>query len=103
MRASTKSLTAALAAMLTLAACSSTGPVGAACLDSGRNAASAALCSCVQQVADRTLSRSDQAMAASFFEDPQAAQDVRQSDNPSLEAFWLRYRAFSSAAERSCR
>lgn len=79
------------------------GDVGNACMAAGRSAANPALCSCVQQVANTHLSRSDQRRAASFFEDPQLAQDTRQSDNPQLESFWGRYRTFSSAAERVCR
>lgn len=94
-----------LAVALVLAACGTGGggTVGGACLAADRSAASPALCGCIQRVADATLSGADQRRAATFFEDPQLAQDTRQSDNPGLEAFWLRYRAFSDAAERSCR
>ncbi|RYH02261.1 arginine transporter [Salipiger sp. IMCC34102] len=79
------------------------GEVGKACMASGRSAANPALCSCVQQTANQNLSRRDQKLAASFFEDPQKAQDIRQSDNPGNEAFWLRYKEFSNRAQRVCR
>ena len=79
------------------------GDVGQACMASGRSAANPALCSCVQQAANMTLSGRDQKLAATFFEDPQRAQDVRQSDNPGNEAFWARYKVFTSNAQRICR
>lgn len=79
-----------------------TGPIGNACMDADRSAANPALCSCVQSVADQTLSGSEQRRAAGFFEDPDKAQAARTSDNASTEAFWDRYRAFSDAARRSC-
>ncbi len=89
-------------ALVTLAACAGSGTVGGACLAAGRSGASPALCSCIQRVADATLSGADQRRAATFFEDPQLAQDARQSSSPATEAFWRRYRAFSESAERSC-
>ncbi len=94
-----------IGALATMASCGPrvSGAVGTACIDAGRSAASPALCSCVQQVADQTLSRREQSRAAEFFADPQMAQDTRQSDNSSNEAFWLRYKAFSEQATRSCR
>lgn len=89
---------------LTLA---TTGPAEAkrierACLNSDRRAANPPLCRCIQRVADQVLTRSDQRLASKFFSDPQRAQDVRQSDRASHEAFWLRYKAFGSTAEAIC-
>jgi len=86
------------------AACSAgvNGELAKACIDADRSAASPRLCSCVQQVANQSLSNSDQALAVKFFADPQLAQDTRQSDNRSSEAFWQRYRAFANAARRQC-
>ncbi len=49
-----------------------------------------------------TLDGRDQRLAARFFRDPNMAQQVRQSDRRSDESFWLRYRAFGSAAESYC-
>ena len=79
-----------------------TGPVKSACEQAGRNAASDRLCGCVQAVADRTLGRRDQQRAARFFDDPQEAQVVRQSDRRGDEAYWRRYRTFVTAAELRC-
>lgn len=93
-----------LAALLALAACGGgvSGEIGQACMSGGRSAANAALCSCVQQAANQSLSGADQRRAATFFEEPQLAQDTRQSDRPQDEAFWLRYRAFSERATAMC-
>ncbi len=79
-----------------------TGDISRACLEADRRAASPALCSCVQQVANQSLSGRDQARAANFFEDPQLAQDTRQSDNRGDERFWDRYRAFTDLASEIC-
>ena len=56
-----------------------------------------------QQVANQTLSRSDQRLAASFFRDPHKAQVVRMSKRDADNAFWARYKAFTGAAEAYCR
>jgi hypothetical protein len=74
-----------------------------ACLKSDRNGAGRALCGCIQDVADLTLSTRDQKLAARFFADPQKAQDIRQSDRRSYELFWERYKEFGEAAEEFCR
>lgn len=79
-----------------------TGDISRACLEADRRAASPALCSCVQQVANQSLSGSDQARAVTFFENPQLAQDTRQSDRRSDERFWDRYRAFTDLAAEIC-
>lgn len=78
------------------------GPIDRACMASNRSARSPRLCSCIQRVADQTLSRSDQRVAAKFFRDPQRAQDIRQSDSQAHEIFWRKYRAFGEAAAASC-
>ena len=94
-------------ALTVLAACGGgarvSGDISEACMSGGRSSASPALCSCVQQVANQTLSGADQRRAASFFDEPQLAQDTRQSDRASDEAFWGRYKAFAAAAEQVCR
>lgn len=87
---------AALAAPMALA-----GPIERACNTSGR-ATDPRLCTCIQQAADLTLTRRDQTRAAKFFRDPHEAQEVRQSDRRSDEAFWQRYRAFGDTAEAFC-
>ena len=80
-----------------------TAPVEAAaikkaCMASDRKA-NPRLCACIQSAADRTLTRKDQRLAASFFRDPDRAQEVRQSDRRSDEVFWKRYRTFGETAE----
>ncbi|MGJ8623229.1 MAG: arginine transporter [Yoonia sp.] len=94
-------------ALATVAACGggsrgATGDISNACLAADRRAANPALCSCVQQVANQSLSGRDQTRAAAFFADPQLAQDTRQSDRPGDERFWQRYKAFTELATQVC-
>jgi hypothetical protein len=95
-------------ALASVAACGggsgrgATGEISQACVEADRRAASPALCSCVQQVANQTLSGSDQARVVGFFKDPQLAQDTRQSDRIGDELFWGRYRAFTDLATQIC-
>ncbi len=77
------------------------GTIEKACNNSPRNA-TRATCSCIQQVADVRLSNGDQRQAAKFFQNPQLAQDTRQSDNAAKERFWLRYKAFGLSAAKQC-
>ncbi|TQS71555.1 hypothetical protein ERN12_11045 [Rhodobacteraceae bacterium] len=77
------------------------GAMDNACMKAGR-ASNNGLCSCIQKVADMTLSGGDQRRAAGFFHDPDEAQQVRQSDRPSDEDFWQRYKNFVAAAEGYC-
>ena len=79
------------------------GPMSKACLASDRKARSKALCGCVQAVANRELSAGDQRIAASFWKDPQRAQDMRQSDNARHEKFWRGYKAYGQQVERLCK
>jgi len=78
------------------------GVISEACLEADRRAASPALCGCIQQVANQALSNSDQTRAATFFAEPQLAQDTRQSDRRSDERFWERYRAYADLASEIC-
>ncbi len=90
---------------ITLAACGSgrvSGEVGQACLAANRSAASPVLCSCIQGVANESLSGADQRRAASFFAEPDLAQSTRQADGRASEAFWDRYTAFADRARSSC-
>ena len=73
-----------------------------ACLGSERQA-SRALCHCIQQAADATLTRGDQRRAASFFADPHQAQVTRMSGSPADESFWRSYLNFSRTAQAYCR
>ena len=96
-----KLITLSLTAIL-LAGTVHAGAIERACKRSDRAAGKQALCNCIQQVADVTLDRRDQRMAAKFFKDPHMAQEIRQSDRSSHEVFWKKYRAFGSAAETYC-
>lgn len=89
-----------LVAMGTSAA--NAGTIERACLSSGRRAANGAVCGCIQNVANKTLSWSDQRKAAKLFTEPHRAQELRQSDRSSDEKFWDRYRAFGSVAQNAC-
>lgn len=95
-------------ALVTVVACGgggsggATGEISQACLEADRRAANPALCSCVQQVANQSLSSSERTRAATFFVDPQLAQDTRRSDRRSDERFWERYRAFTDLASQIC-
>ncbi|NRB05129.1 MAG: arginine transporter [Rhodobacteraceae bacterium] len=79
-----------------------TGPIQQACQQAGRKSASRVRCGCVQAVANRSLSSSDQRRGAGFFSDPQKAQDVRQSDLGSNERFWDRWVEFGTQARQIC-
>lgn len=79
------------------------GPIETACNRSDRQAATRAICACIDHVADRMLTRSEQRRAARFFRDPDEAQRVRASATAADNEFWGRYRAWGEAAEASCR
>ncbi|MEL6572175.1 MAG: arginine transporter [Pseudomonadota bacterium] len=91
--------------LIALTACGPrvTGEVGKACINGGRSAANARLCTCVQQAANQTLNGSEQIRAAAFFAEPDLAQATRQSDNGGDERFWDRYKVFADTARRQCR
>lgn len=78
------------------------GPIAQGCMESPRDGANRALCSCIQLVADQSLSAPDQRLAAGFFADPEAAHEIRKSDTRRHDAFWERYTAFAEASETLC-
>ena len=78
------------------------GPIESACNRSDRQAASRSLCNCIGQVADTTLRNGDQKRVASFFKDPDRAQDVKMSKRDGDDAFWDRYKVFTAQAEAFC-
>ncbi|TWI36043.1 hypothetical protein [Paracoccus sulfuroxidans] len=92
----------AAAAVVLTAPLAVAGPIDSACVRSDRGARNTPLCSCIQQVADMTLSRSDQRRAARFFRDAEEAQQVRMSKSNADNAFWSRYKNFTSTAEAYC-
>ena len=79
-----------------------TGPISKACMSSDRKARSHQLCGCIQGVANLTLSNGDQSMAASFYNNLQKSQDIRQSDNPNHERFWKKYKEYGQTAKEIC-
>jgi hypothetical protein len=79
------------------------GPISDACLSSGREERSPALCGCIQAVANDTLSRADQRRAVGFYSDLHSAQETRQSQRGSDQRFWEAYTAYAGRAERVCR
>ncbi|MBC9247063.1 hypothetical protein H4P12_10100 [Paracoccus sp. 11-3] len=93
----------AAAAIVLTAPLAMAGPIDSACVRSDRARGNAPLCGCIQQVANQTLSRSDQRRAARFFREPHEAQEVRMSKSDSDNAFWARYKSFASRAEAYCR
>ena len=97
-------LCVALGALWVLGGCGGgvSGEIGRACMMGGRDAASPQLCSCIQGVANTSLSGADQRKAARFFTDPDEAQETRASDGSRDEAFWDRYSAFAARAEAIC-
>lgn len=78
------------------------GPIATACRKADRKQASRSRCGCVQAVANRSLNAREQSRGASFFNDPQKSQDLRQSDNPANERLWLKWKAFGAEAARVC-
>ena len=78
------------------------GPIEKACLRSDRPGATRAMCGCIQQAADQTLSNADQRRAASFFKDPDKANTVWLSKSDKDDAFWERYKNFGATAEAYC-
>ncbi len=73
-----------------------------ACLRSDRDARSRVLCGCIQDAANLTLSARDQKTAATFYRDPQKAQDLRQSPNRASRRFWDRYKEYAEVARTFC-
>lgn len=90
------------ASMSLLSTVALAGPIERACMASDRAASSRALCGCIQQAADSTLSGGDQRRAAKFFKDPEAAHATWVSQTASDDAFWERYKSFGQTAEASC-
>jgi hypothetical protein len=99
---------------LTLAAClclsttlifapsAQAGTIERACRNSDRQAAEPTICRCIQKVAERRLTKSEQRTVAKWFADPHRAQEVRQSDRRSDARLWERYKLFGTDAERIC-
>lgn len=78
------------------------GPLNTACMQSGRKQANRARCGCIQAVADRELSSSQQRRGVKVFKDPHSLQEARQSDNSSDNAFWAAWKAYGNTASTLC-
>ena len=100
MRAVLSAVTLSLALLAPAAALA--GPIETACNRSDRAASSRALCRCIDDVANRMLTRSEQRRAARFFRDPDEAQRVRMSRDQDDRDFWARYRAWGETAQAMC-
>ncbi len=81
---------------------SASGDISQACMAANRAAASPALCGCVQQVANQTLSARDRGHVADFFGDPEEAHAMRIDDSDYADAFWERYQNFVRTTETVC-
>lgn len=92
----------ASAIMMAGATAATAAPIADACIASPRAKGDRALCTCIQQAADRTLSRAEQRRAAKFFRNPDEAQKVRMSRTDNDNEFWARYRNFGEMAEAFC-
>lgn len=76
--------------------------ISKACVAHGRQAATRALCGCIQDAADLTLTKGEQRQAADFFKNPEKAQKARTADSRAKERFWSNYTAFIEVAETYC-
>ncbi|MGI3168629.1 hypothetical protein ACRARG_05725 [Pseudooceanicola sp. C21-150M6] len=93
---------ATAALILTSTSAMAAGPVSRACIASDRASSSYALCSCLQQVANKTLTRRDQRTVAKIFKEPQLAQDIKMSKTTANDVFWERYQVFGATATKTC-
>jgi hypothetical protein len=78
------------------------GPIDRACRQSSRAGATPQLCSCIQGVANESLSRTDMRKVAKWFGDPHKAQEARQSSSSNDNDLWKRYKAFGERASQVC-
>ena len=92
-----------LAVLMLVGAEAQADAIRQACLASERGTGQRGLCTCIQSVADQTLTARDQKRAARFFKDPDIAQETRRSDRPRDEDFWDRYERFGDYAQKICR
>lgn len=77
-------------------------PIERACVQSPRGAADPAMCGCIGSAARRTLTAGQMRIGARFFDDPDRAQEIRQSDRRQHEVMWQAWRNFTEVAERMC-
>lgn len=92
----------ALGLAVCIAGAGSAQSIERSCLQSNRDAKTRALCGCIQQAADLMLSTNDQKLAATFYREPDKAQEIRQSGRSSHEKFWDRYKDYAATAVKYC-
>ncbi|KUJ76141.1 hypothetical protein AVO45_12550 [Ruegeria marisrubri] len=80
-----------------------TGDIKSACLATNRPEATRQRCTCIQDVADGTLSPREQRTIAKWFRDPHQAQTVKMSKSAHDDALWDRYETFGQLAQAACR
>lgn len=73
-----------------------------ACRGSERRAATGTLCSCIQSVAEVSLTRQEQKIISKWFSNPEAAVRTSRSDHRKDEQLWARYRSFGNTAAKQC-
>lgn len=88
--------------LIIAASSASAGLIESACLRSERSGGDRALCGCIQSAANKTLTARDQRLAATFFTNPDRAQEIRMSKRRNHDIFWDRYTAFGETAEVFC-
>ncbi|MDR0810600.1 MAG: hypothetical protein LBE86_16020 [Gemmobacter sp.] len=76
------------------------GPIERACNRTAKG--NRGVCSCIQQVADMTLSGPDQRRAAKLMKNPDLAHEVWVSKREADDRFWERYKSFGQTAEAYC-
>lgn len=103
MKAVLTTLSLAVALVLAAPTAATARQIENACNASERRAATRELCRCIDNVAQRMLTRSEQRRAARFFRNPDEAQRVRMSSDPGDRDFWRRYREWGEMAEAMCR
>lgn len=76
--------------------------VEAACKVTGGPGASVEFCSCMQQVADLSLSLSEQKLAAYFLRNPARASRIGKANPAARKGFWQRFESFNLSTRRHC-
>ena len=88
-------------AVLACAAPAFAGPAQKACLATERSPGPR-VCACAQQVADQTLSRSDQHIAASIIREPELFVKYQKDSSRRAQGFLTRYRLWGERVEQHC-
>lgn len=94
--------TASLVFVAPMSAFAGPGSIDHACRQAARPGATAKLCTCIQKVANKSLTRSERYKVSKWFLDPHKAQQTRQSDRRSDEELWKRYKRFGQRARQTC-